>query len=58
MTGCQQVDELKKGAENTISDAAKQVESAKAQVIQTKEAVDQKANQIKEAADAVGKIGQ
>ena len=58
LAGCQQAQEAQQNAANTINEAAKQIETAKTQVIQTKEKIDEKVTQAQQAADAVNKLTQ
>jgi outer membrane lipoprotein-sorting protein len=58
LAGCQQAQEAQQKAAATINEASKQLDSAKAQVIQTKEKIDEKVSQAQAAATAVNKLTQ
>jgi outer membrane lipoprotein SlyB len=58
VTGCQQAQQLQNDATKAIDEASAQVESAKTQVIDAKNKLDEKVTQAQEAADAIKKLGE
>ena len=62
LTGCSQVSDqaatIKDQAQKQINDIQSQYETTKTQVLDTKAQIDQKVDQAKNAADAVGKLVQ
>jgi outer membrane lipoprotein-sorting protein len=58
LAGCQQAQDMQKNATATLDEASKQVESAKASVIDAKNKLDEKVTQVQDAAAAINKLGQ
>ncbi len=60
LTGCQQLqssaDELRKQGESTINGLSQQADNVKTQVLKTKEAYDEKSQQVVDAVGAVNKV--
>ncbi len=58
IAGCQQADQLKSDAEKIYDDTSKTAGDLTNQAIETKEAVEEKAQQAQEAADALKKLAE
>lgn len=60
LTGCQQLQDsaenLRKQSEGTINGLSQQADNVKTQVLKTKEAYDQKSQQVVNAVDSVNKV--